>query len=272
MSAPQGAEEGGGACIVVGATGGIGAVIARHFAASEAGKRLVIAGRNRARLQDLDADLRASHPPLAVAPVQFDTLDEDAADRIAAAAISEGHAIRRVVVAVSANPAVGGLVARGVDDLAAALDAKLLGALRAVRSCAPHMDEATVILFSGASAFRPTADSLTISTANAAVNMATQCLAAELAPRVRVVAVAPGPVATPRWDQLVRQVAARDRIDPGEAERKLAASVPAGRVAGADEIAEITEFLCSASARYITGSVLSVDGAWSIRSEGAGRL
>jgi pteridine reductase len=79
----------------------------------------------------------------------------------------------------------------------------------------------------------------------AALAMLTRILALELAPRVRVAAVAPGTVAFP----------------PGypAAERKrLTSLVPLGRAGTPADVAAAVRFLCGAS--YITGSVVTVDG------------
>jgi 3-oxoacyl-[acyl-carrier protein] reductase len=75
-------------------------------------------------------------------------------------------------------------------------------------------------------------------------------LARELAPRgVTANVVAPGPVATDMTDAL-----------PEARRAELAAAVPLGRFATADEVAAAVTFLASPEAAAITGAVLPVDG------------
>ena len=78
----------------------------------------------------------------------------------------------------------------------------------------------------------------------------TKSAAVELAPRdVTVNCVAPGWVDTEMVDKPMKQERAR-----------IEASIPLGRVATAEDVAGPIVFLCSALARHVTGSVLSVNG------------
>jgi NAD(P)-dependent dehydrogenase (short-subunit alcohol dehydrogenase family) len=68
---------------------------------------------------------------------------------------------------------------------------------------------------------------------------------------VRVNAIAPGPTETAMLGRLAR--------DP-DRRAALVSSVPLGRVATAEEVAEAILFVASDKAAFITGQVLSVDG------------
>jgi pteridine reductase len=81
--------------------------------------------------------------------------------------------------------------------------------------------------------------------AKAGLAMLTRVLALELAPRVRVVAVAPGTVA------FAPDTPAADR-------RRIVSRIPLGRVGTPADVAAAVRFLCGAA--YVTGSVLTVDG------------
>ena len=73
----------------------------------------------------------------------------------------------------------------------------------------------------------------------------------ELAPRrVTVNAVAPG------WIDTEMSASALD----GDARGKVAAAIPIGRIATADDIAGPIVFLCSELGRHITGEILNVNG------------
>ena len=88
----------------------------------------------------------------------------------------------------------------------------------------------------------------------------TRGAALELATKgVRVNCVCPAPVNT----ELMRAVEqAASPEDPEAARKAFAAPVPMGRYGEPDEVAELVVFLLSDAARYITGSVITVDGGW----------
>ena len=79
----------------------------------------------------------------------------------------------------------------------------------------------------------------------------TQSAALELAPAVRVNAVAPGMIHTPLTDIVVQNDEWRTAAEAG---------TPAGRVGTADEVAEVIAFLSSDAAAYVTGQTIVVDG------------
>jgi NAD(P)-dependent dehydrogenase (short-subunit alcohol dehydrogenase family) len=83
--------------------------------------------------------------------------------------------------------------------------------------------------------------------AKAALGMLTRGLAIELAPKIRVVSVAPGVIATER------------NVEAQE----LGSEVPLGRPGKPDEVAELVAWVVSDSARYVTGTSILIDGGLS---------
>jgi NAD(P)-dependent dehydrogenase (short-subunit alcohol dehydrogenase family) len=98
--------------------------------------------------------------------------------------------------------------------------------------------------------------------ANAALMLASAGLAAAYGPRgVRVNAVNPGQTLTERLRKGLLAEARMNGGTPEEALAKACSALPLGRIAAPEEIADVVVFLCSARAAYVSGAILSMDGA-----------
>jgi NAD(P)-dependent dehydrogenase (short-subunit alcohol dehydrogenase family) len=82
----------------------------------------------------------------------------------------------------------------------------------------------------------------------------TRQLAIELAPQVRVNAIAPAPTSTER----------NRSYDP-DYDTKWGAMIPARRVAFVEDYVGPCVFLASDQSRFVTGQILNVDGGWTLR-------
>ena len=122
------------------------------------------------------------------------------------------------------------------------LTQKLAGMLRESRG--------SVVVMSDLQIERPGKTYAAYSTSKAAVTNAVKSLARELAPDVRVNAIAPGVVAWP--DDM-----------PEESRRRYLKRVPLARAGTPQDVAELVEFLCT-KGKYITGQVIRLDGGRSL--------
>lgn len=97
--------------------------------------------------------------------------------------------------------------------------------------------------------------------ANAALMLATAGLGTAYAARgVRVVGVSPALTDTSRVAEGLAADAAAQGIDADEARARVLAKLPLGRMASAEEVADLVVFLASDRASYVTGTTLAVDG------------
>ena len=131
----------------------------------------------------------------------------------------------------------------------------VLGAVKVVQACLPAMkknpDGAAIVLFSTVAVQTGMPFHASIASAKGAVEGLARSLAAELAPRIRVNAVAPSLTDTPLAERLLAD----------EEKRKAAGDRhPLKRVGSPEDMAVAACFLLGDSASWITGQVIAVDG------------
>lgn len=96
----------------------------------------------------------------------------------------------------------------------------------------------------------------------AAVASLTQCLGIDHAPdNIRVNAVCPNEVNTP----MIRTGFATRGLDPDRGIEELNASVPLGRIAEPEDIADVVAFLASDQARYLCGALIEANGGKTVQ-------
>ncbi len=130
----------------------------------------------------------------------------------------------------------------------------LLGAVRVLKVSLPALKAApmaSVVLFSTVAVITGMPMHASIAAAKGAVEGLTRSLAAELAPKIRVNAIAPSLTETPLAAKLLRT----ERQRTAAAERH-----PLAKIGEADDLAAAAEFLLSQESKWITGQVLPVDG------------
>mgnify|MGYP002622587398 FL=1 len=91
----------------------------------------------------------------------------------------------------------------------------------------------------------------------AAIASLSQCMGMDHAHQgIRINAVAPNEVNTP----MLRTGFTRRGFDPDTAVAELGRTVPLGRIAEPEDIADVILFLASDAARYVCGTVVEVNG------------
>jgi NAD(P)-dependent dehydrogenase (short-subunit alcohol dehydrogenase family) len=124
-----------------------------------------------------------------------------------------------------------------------------------VQACLPYLKasaHAAVVNLTSVNAFRTIRDMGAYPASKAAIIGLTQSMAVDLAPGIRVNAVAPGVILTDVWRN------AMPDLDAAIAHRL--GYIPRGRVGMPADIGKAIAFLVSDDADFITGTVLTVDG------------
>src|SRR5439155_889714 len=74
------------------------------------------------------------------------------------------------------------------------------------------------------------------------------------------VPVNPGPVRTERWDGLVKAMARDMKLSYEQADQLAPRSIPLGRIAEVEEVANLVAYLASPLAHFVNGSMIEIDG------------
>lgn len=257
----------GRACVVTGASRGIGLETARLLCAE--GANVLLVARNEERLRDAadEANAAGAERGGRVESLVLDVTAEDAGAQVLAAAEERFGALDVLV-----NNA-GTAQWRDLDDVPdedwrAQYELNVMAPLRAMRAAIPAMVErgwGRVVNVCSTAGKRPSAAMPEYSVAKAAELSLSRLFADRYARSgVLVNAICPGPVESEMWMEpggLLDQ--SREMSGAPSREEALAAAGskrPIGRLAQAEEIAAAIVFLCSDRASYVSGAAWSVDG------------
>lgn len=242
--------------VVAGGSKGIGLACAKAFLAE--GAKVAIASRAQANID------RALTSLSGVKGYAADLIDADQAQRMVDAAERDLGPIDILV-----NSA-GAAKRTAPDDLTpaawrAAMDAKYFSYVNVFDPVVKRMGKRgrgviVNIIGNGGKVASPT--HLAGGAANAALMLATAGLASAYAGKgVRVVGINPGLTNTDRVAEGLKSDAKLNGITEDEALKRAVQRIPMGRMAEPEEIANLTLFLASSRASYVTGVIVSMDGA-----------
>lgn len=261
--APRRADSGGMAntwlqlegkvCVVTGAAGGIGIGIARELA--QVGALVALLDRDEAGAAKAAADI--SETGARAIAVGCDITDKASVDR-AAAAVEQQLGRCDVLVNNAATIYAAALMDIELDRWNQLMAVNLNGFLLCAQAFGRQMIAAgggSMVHIASISGRVPQPYSGPYSVSKAGVKMLSQLLAVELGEhRIRSNVVSPAMVHTPLTAGIYKNEAVR---------RKRESIVPAGRISGPKDIAEVVAFLASPRSGYVNGQDILVDGGLS---------
>ena len=162
-------------------------------------------------------------------------------------------------------------VSATIEDTDEALLDKVLnlnvkGAYGAIKSCLPTMKEqgsGAIVVMGSDQSFVGKRNSFAYGVSKGALASMAKTTALDYAPyNIRVNAVCPGTIETPLFHNAIDNYVARSGADKNEVVAEEAAAQPIGRLGQPEDVAELTYFLCSSKASFITGSLYAVDGGY----------
>ncbi|GIU26799.1 SDR family oxidoreductase [Shewanella sp. MBTL60-007] len=247
--------------VVVGGTSGINLGIAKRFA--DAGANVIVASRSQDKVNAAVSELIQANPSGTHLGTCFDVRDLDALKH-GFAVIQDTFSHIDVLVSGAAGNFPASAEKLSENGFKSVMDIDLLGSFQVLKQAYPLMKQqgGAIIQISAPQAYVPMPMQVHVCAAKAGVDMLTKTLAIEWGCKgIRINSIVPGPIAgTEGFDRLAPS---------SELQAKVAQSVPLKRNGDSNDIANAALFLASDMASYITGTVLPVDGGWSLGGAGA---
>jgi NAD(P)-dependent dehydrogenase (short-subunit alcohol dehydrogenase family) len=237
--------------LLTGALSGIGRAAVMAFARQ--GAEVVVSGRRDEEGEKLAEQLRALGREAAY--VRADVRQEDDVRSLVELTLERFGRLDAAVNSAGSEGVPGPLVDQSADNYVDTFEANVLGLVFCLKHQLTAMRQrghGVIVNLSSTMGHKAAAGMSIYVASKHAVEGLTKAAALEAAAYgVRVNAIAPGPTDTEMLTRLARDPARR---------AAMTSSVPLGRVATAEEVADAILFVASDQASFITGQVLCVDG------------
>lgn len=235
--------------MVTGGGRGIGGAIAKAFAAE--GAKVAVVSRSESSCGRTAEEINAEYPGVAKA-YAIDVADHEAVQALGKQIAADFGTVN--ILVNNAGVTRDGLLMRmKEEDWMTVLDTNLKGAFNTVKAFMRVMmkaEDPRIINIASVIGLIGNAGQANYAASKAGLIGFTKSVARELAGRkVTCNAVAPGFITTDMTDEL-----------PEKLREEVKGSIPLGEFGSVNDIANVTLFLASTDARYITGQVVAVDG------------
>lgn len=250
----------GKVALITGGSEGIGKGIARVLA--KEGVDVAICARRKHVLEATADEIRRETGRKVVAIPADLTRREDAENFVLGAHRQLG---RIDILVNNAGSAPGGVIESiDEDGWLQGLQLKFMGYVRCLKLTLPIMRQqggGRVVNLIGNDGVKESYWEIVPGACNAAGQNLTKALAGQYGKdNITFVAVNPGPVRTERWTGLVQAMSRDMKIPYEEADKLAPRSIPLGRIAEVDEVANLVAYLASPLAHFVNGSMIEIDG------------
>jgi len=246
----------GKSVVITGGAGGIGRAAVRLFARE--GARVMVSDRAEKGCVEICTEL--NNQGRTVKFFAGDLLEKSYCEGLIEHTISKFGAVDVLINNAGIIPR--GIILDTTDEMwFSAINVNLTAVFYLCRAAIPYMQKqggGAIVNTSSAWGIYPGPGHVAYCTSKGAVAALTKNLGRDHAgDNIRVNAVCPNEVNTP----MIRSGFIVRGLDPNKAIEQLNASVPLGRIAEPEDIADVMAFLASDEARYIAGATVEVTGA-----------
>ncbi len=245
---------------ITGASRGIGKGIARSLAGE--GCKVALTATRADLLEEVCQAIRSDFG-VEAAWWTGDLLKTEDANRVVNEAAA--HFGRLDILVNNAGAAAGGVLETLSDEAwESGFGLKFMGYVRITRAVIPYMQRqhgGRVVNLIGNDGVKHSYWEIVPGAANAAGQNFTMSLAGQYGKdNISFCAVNPGPVRTERWTGLVQAMARDMHLTFEQADQLAPASIPLGRIAEVEEVADLVTYLASPKAHFVNGTMIEIDG------------
>ena len=246
--------------LVTGASEGIGLACVESLASK--GCKIAMLARHNKKLKE-KCEFISSRYKVSCLPIQGDVAAQNTAALSIKQVLSKFSRLD-IIINNSGGPPLGSFLEHDDIQWYEALNLNLLSVVRFTKLAFPIMKKngfGRIVNILSLLAKEPTSQMVLSSTARAGVMAFTKSASYNLAPHgITINNICPGGVLTKRFKSLLNARAKALRKNPTDFFKERASTVPLGRFAIPEEIANVASFLCSKESSFITGTSIFADG------------
>ncbi len=240
----------GQVAVVTGGGRGIGEGIAKAF--SEAGAHVVVAARRNHEIERVAEEIRSAGGQALAVPT--DVTDDKAVEALAKATVTHFGKLTTWVNNAGGSPMRMPLSELPREEWDRTIALNLTSIYVGTVIAARHMEKGSIINITSGAGTGPVPGSAHYGAAKAGTNSLTWTMAAELAPNIRVNAVAPGAIPTEVMLAAIGKTS--DQLDEVLDEW----NIPLGRLGTPQDIGAACVYLASEAASWVSGEIIRVGG------------
>lgn len=242
--------------IITGSTSGIGKAGALLFA--KYGAKVVVTGRRESKGQAVVKKIKKQKGKAMY--VELDVVKENTIKNMVKKVTNKWGGID--VLWNNAGVEIQGLITKASEkDIDKIINVNLKGMMLCCKHVIPKMKKKGSIINTASVAGLVGFEKLSIygSTKGGIITL-TKDLALDYADKLRINCICPGVIWTPMVKRYIK-----DAPDKEAAKKEFTADIPMGRMGKPEEVAELAAFLASDKSSYLTGSVITVDGGYTVK-------